>query len=183
MKPEDIERFPAQKMVLRDGRIVTLRGLRPDDGEALARFYEAIPREDMRFYSPHPLDREHALRNAAKAHSPTEVVLVLETPEGEIGGYAWYRWHDEGAERSTFGICVARPYQGVGAGRALMQRLLEIAHHIGPPVIGLTVQLANERALRLYREMGFEVVRQQVRDARAFGFDPEPEYYMELRVR
>jgi len=64
-----------------------------------------------------------------------------------------------------------------------MARLLEIAQQVGPPVMGLTVQLANERALRLYRGMGFEVVREQMSDSSAYGFDPEPEYYMERLVR
>ncbi|NCO35399.1 MAG: GNAT family N-acetyltransferase [Armatimonadetes bacterium] len=196
MKPEDIQRFPPVHAELKGERLATIRALSLDDGEGLARFYAVIPREDIRFYRPHPLDREHALTNAAKAHSPTEVVLVLEAAEGDIGctvpvrirrtrigGYAWYRWKEETSERSGFGICIARSHQDVGAGRALMARLLEIAQQVGPPVMGLTVQLANERALRLYRGMGFEVVREQMSDSSAYGFDPEPEYYMERLVR
>jgi ribosomal protein S18 acetylase RimI-like enzyme len=183
MCPEDIERFPAIATRLKDDTEVTVRPLSPDDGEALAEFYAGVPREDIRFYCPHSLDREHALANAAKAHSPVEVVLVLETPDREIGGYAWYRWKDETGERSGFGICIARRCQGQGAGNALMTRLLEIAQEIGPAAMGLTVQLANARAVALYRQMGFQVVREQIRGPHLFGFDPEPEYYMERRVR
>ena len=118
----------------------------------------------------------------------------METPEGEIGGYAWYRWNDDAApadaqtparaEKSVFGICVRTDHQGRGAGRALLTRLSEIAKTVGPSVMSLTVQKANERAFGLYRKFGFEVVREQMlaRDPDG-GFDSEPEYYMERRVQ
>ncbi|MBI3922956.1 MAG: hypothetical protein HY318_16160, partial [Armatimonadetes bacterium] len=79
MKPTDIERFPAKDLRLKNGDPATLRLLSPEDGEALTEFYEGVPREDIRFYCPHRLDRDQALANAARAYSPMEVVLVLET--------------------------------------------------------------------------------------------------------
>ena len=59
-----------------------------------------------------------------------------------------------------------------------MRRLLEIAQTVGPLVISLTVQKANPRAIRLYRTMGFRLVREQTRPASNW-FPAEPEYYME----
>ena len=101
-----------------------------------------------------------------------------------MAGYAWCRWGEEQAKRSTFGICIGRACQGLGAGRALMARLLEIAAVVGPPVMCLTVQLANPRAVALYQSMGFGVVREQTRgEMDGHGFPPEPEYYMEKPVR
>ncbi len=176
----DAKKFPPRQVNLKDGRKVRLRFLRTDDGERLADFYARVPREARRFYWPHPLDREHALANAAKAESPLQVVLVMETPDGEIGGYAWYRWKEADAESSTFGICVRPDCQGCGAGRALMQRLLYIADRHGPPVMKLTCQHANARAVELYRRMGFRVVREGMRGECA-GFPPEPQYWMERR--
>ncbi len=86
------------------------------------------------------------------------------------------------AERSTFGICISRDCQGSGAGRALMTRLLDIAREVGPPIMTLTVQHANPRAVALYRAMGFTPVREQLREVK-FGFPEEPEYCMERPVR
>lgn len=183
MKPVDIQRFPPKELRLKNDDRATLRLLSPKDGGALAEFYKGVPLEDIRFYCPHRLDREQALANAAKAHSPMEVVLVVETMSREIGGYAWYRWREEKSDLSTFGICVSRAWQGRGVGEVLMTRLLEIAREVGPPTMSLTVQLANERAVRLYRKMGFIVVREQMRGKHLHGFAPEPEYYMERRVR
>lgn len=182
MTPEDQEKYPPAQVTLKSGVEVTLRPLAVDDAEKLGDFYEQVPREDFRFYLPHPLDREHARQNAAKALSPVEVVLVLETPAGEIGGYAWYRWHDETDEKSGFGICVRRDLQGAGEG--LMSRLFEIAKEIGPPIMMLTVHAANKRALGLYRKMGFEVVGEGTFAARpALGFAAEPQYHMERNAR
>jgi hypothetical protein len=124
MTPGDRNRFPPAQAVLKDGRTVTLRFLLPGDGPRLGDFYESLDENARRFYAPHPLDREHALANAARADSPTEAVLVLETAGGGIGGYAWYRWHEAAAPASGFGICLAVAYQSCGAGRALMTRLL-----------------------------------------------------------
>jgi ribosomal protein S18 acetylase RimI-like enzyme len=176
MKLDDQRKFPPQAVTLRDGAKAVVRPLTEADGGALADFYEGIPAEDGYFYQPHPLTRENALNNASRASSPTEVVLVLETPAGGIGGYAWYRW-GEGSALSCFGICVARAFQGTGAGQQLMVRLQEIARTVGPEVMMLTVQKKNPKAVQLYTKMGFQIVREQIRA------DGEPEYYMERRVR
>jgi len=183
MRPEDQPRFPRLEAVLQDGRVVTLRFLREADAGALGDFYESVPREDFRFYLPHALSREEAAAEAARADDPCFVCLVAETDRGALAGYAWYRW-EPGADKSGFGICIRRGWQSAALGGALMTRLLDIAAEVGPPVMRLTVQLANTRAVALYRRMGFEVVREQTRQANPeFGFDEEPEYYMERRVR
>jgi ribosomal protein S18 acetylase RimI-like enzyme len=179
MTPEDGQRFPPVPVILKNGKPAVIRPLEAGDAESLAAFYAAIPRKDIRFYNPHPLTRDMALKNAAAALSPCEVVLVLAV-EGGIGGYAWYRWNIN-APSSGFGICIHMDFQDSGAGRKLMTRLLEIARTVGPPVMHLTVQKANARAFALYSSMGFKVVREQMVGARA-EFAAEPEYYMEWKA-
>lgn len=184
MKQEDAQKFPPVKVQLRDGGAAIVRPLRVEDAEALGDFYEATPREDFRFYCPHELSRAKARQIAAGAMDPGAVVLVLEAPGGAIGGYAWYRWQPPDAPTSTFGILIARPFQGRSAGKALMTRLLEIAKEVGPPTIALTVQQANPKAVALYRQMGFAVVREQMRPASPqWELVSEPEYHMERRAR
>jgi len=173
MTPADQQRFPQFAITLRNGTPAVIRPLAKTDGPALAEFYAGIPPADVFFYCPHPLTTENAFKNAAQAASPTEVVLVLETPGGDIGGYAWYRW-TAGVAASTFGICVARSWQGAGAGQQLISRLQEIARTVGPPVMSLTVQKNNPKGVELYAKMGFRIIREQLRVT-----DGEPEYYME----
>lgn len=171
-------------VVLKDGRPVTLRWLRTDDGERLAELYAAVTAADRRFYCPHPLDRAHALKNAALADDPCQIVLAAETPAGEFAGYAWVRWKDAAAYQGNFGICVRPDYQGNGTGRALMTRLFEVVREAGPPVVRLTVQQANARGVALYRKMGFRIVEERQRHAiPALGLPSEPEYVMERASR
>jgi len=166
-------------ITLRNGVQVTIRPFAREDGPALADFYEAIPPEDRHWYAPHPLTREKAMALAAGAGGPGSrlVCVVLETADKQIAGEAWFRWKKADSARSTFGICIRPDLQGAGAGRALMQRLLDIGAESGPPLMSLTVQKSNPRAVALYTKMGFEIVREQVRS------DGEPEYYMERRMR
>jgi ribosomal protein S18 acetylase RimI-like enzyme len=175
--------LPPAETTLKDGRSVILRLLAPGDGAALGDFYDAMPRATWRFYCPPRLTRADAMQKAALANSPTEVCLVSEDPDsGEIAGYAWYRWKDTASEKSVFGICLREGYRGAGLGQALMACLLQIAESVGPPVMELTVQLANPGAIALYRKMGFEVVAEQMRP-RVGDFPAEPEYAMERPVR
>jgi len=183
MTPKTQALYPPIIVTLKDGNPALIRPLSTTDAEAMVTFYAGIPRGDQRHYYPHPLDREHALQNAARAESPHEVVLVLDV-DGVISGYAWYRWDNDDAEKSDFGICIARPYQELGVGKLLMTRLLEIAKVIGPSIMCLTVQHANVRAVKLYTKMGFQPIREQwlERDPSS-EFPSEMEYYMEQRVR
>ena len=176
MTPAEQSLFPPLTVSCKDGRRVTIRPLQPTDGPALGDFYESIPKSDIFFYCPHPLTRERALQNAAQALSPTEVVLVIESGNGVIGGYAWYRW-SLGSPASAFGICLAPAFKGQGLGEALIRRLKETAQKVGPDTIELTVQKKNTGAVALYRKMGFEIVREQLRQP-----DNEPEYFMALKI-
>jgi ribosomal protein S18 acetylase RimI-like enzyme len=183
MLVEDQPRFPPATATLKDERTFVLRLLESGDAEALGDFYDAMPRETWRFYCPPRLTRQDAARRAGWADSPTFVCVVAEDEAtGAIAGYNWYQWKGDMSQTSTFGICVREEARGIGLGRALMARLLEISRAIGPPVMSLTVQLANPCAIALYQKMGFQIVRQQMRD-RVGDFPAEAEYYMEQDVR
>ena len=174
--------FPPVETTLKDGRTIILRLITPEDGEAVGDFYDSLPRATWRFYCPPRLTRADAAEKAALAASPTEVCLVSEDPaNGEIAGYAWYRWKDDTSRTSVFGICLREGYRGARLGQALMTRLLEIAESVGPPVMELTVQLSNPRAVALYTKMGFRIVAEQMRP-RVGDFPAEPEYAMERAV-
>ncbi len=184
MHSELTAKFPAMPAGLKDGRAITLRLLQPDDGARLAELYAAVPAADRRFYCPHPLDREHAFRNAARADDPCQIVVVAVSREGAIAGYAWVRWKDTRAGTGNFGICVRPDYQGGGAGRALMERLFAMVREAGPPLVRLTVQRANARGVALYQRMGFRIVEERRRHAiPALGLPAEPEYVMERASR
>ncbi len=55
-------------------------------------------------------------------------------------------------------LAVAGPHRGKGVGRALLLALLEWASALRATVIRLEVRTSNERAIRLYEELGFRAV-------------------------
>ena len=127
-----------------------------------------------------PGSDEHFRKTAARQGQPVEggggelrLVLVetrTEEYEGriysweEIYGEGWYTWKESNTTArpkaghstsesvaSTFGLCVNTDFQGTGAGRALISRVLDVAEQTGygPPIMSLTVQDINKRAWEL----------------------------------
>jgi ribosomal protein S18 acetylase RimI-like enzyme len=182
MRESDQVLFPAVSVTLVDGRAVQLRFLASTDTEAFAEFYASIERAAYRFYCPHPLTRENAEKRTEAALSPSVVGLVAVDDAQHIVAYASFQWDASDDNPSYFGICIAKHYRGCGLGEILMRRIAEIAGTVGPPLMSLTVQKANPRAVALYRKMGFEIVHEQMR-AHVDEFPPEPEFYMERSVR
>ena len=183
MNPEQMHFAPPKSAVMRDGRVLTQRLITDHDTEALADFYASVPRDDSRFYMrPSMLNAERAQADTSECSHPNVVAIVLENDQKQIVGFSWYRWENQDSPTSTFGICIRRGYQGIGAGEAQLRRILEIAENVGPDMMCLTVQKANTRAQRLYMKCGFEIIREQMIGERD-GFDAEPEFYMEQRIR
>ncbi len=59
-------------------------------------------------------------------------------------------------------LAVGRPDRGAGLGRAVLIEACHRLRRIGVRVIGLGVEAENERALGLYRSVGFDVAREWV---------------------
>ena len=59
--------------------------------------------------------------------------------------------------RATFGIALFQKYTGMGIGKILIRRLCEIAKEHGFEQMELQVNANNERAVRLYKEVGFQI--------------------------
>lgn len=180
MTPELAAKFPSLAVTLKNNVRAHVRPLRADDGDALAEMYSAITWGEFRFFCPYPLGRATALKHASEANDAERITVVAEGDDKRIGGYAWVQRVPATAPQGTFGICVRGQYQGIGTGAALMARLFEITKGAGMSKIDLTVQLGNPRAVALYKKMGFQVVREQMRGSSpAYGLVAEPEYYME----
>jgi ribosomal protein S18 acetylase RimI-like enzyme len=89
-----------------------------------------------------------------------ENVLVAEV-DGRVGGYGKIE-HPTELPASTHvwhltGLAVDPRHEGRGAGRALMEALIELARERGGRRMTLRVFAPNERARRLYEHLGFEV--------------------------
>lgn len=75
----------------------------------------------------------------------------------EIIGYAGLWILFERAEITT--IAITTKYQGKKYGETLLRFLIEEAIKKGADICSLEVRVSNERAINLYRKLGFEVLR------------------------
>ncbi len=80
--------------------------------------------------------------------------------DGEVVGYAVMMLAAD--EAHVLNIAIARPWQGRGLGRRLMQHLIGLARGYGAREIFLEVRPSNTVARRLYHDMGFnEIARRR----------------------
>jgi ribosomal protein S18 acetylase RimI-like enzyme len=133
---------------------VSVRPARDDDDAALL----AVDRATWsRYSSPSPRPPDGPFFNE---RTVPENVLVAELDE-HIVGYgkienptplpaSAHVWH-------VTGLAVDPLFEGRGAGRALMEALIELARERGGRRITLRVFAPNERAQRLYERLGFQI--------------------------
>lgn len=92
-----------------------------------------------------------------KEDSAREIELIAEI-DGTIAGTACvnsYRVAEKTRHRATFGISIDRAFWGIGIGRALTEACIECAKSVGYTQMELGVIAGNERAIGLYRSVGF----------------------------
>nr|WP_294466165.1 GNAT family protein [uncultured Sellimonas sp.] len=59
--------------------------------------------------------------------------------------------------RASMGIALYQKYTGMGIGRAMIEKLLEIARETGYEQMELEVVADNKRAVHLYESIGFQI--------------------------
>jgi len=98
--------------------------------------------------------RQELERNVAARY------LVAET-DGAVTGYAgaWIILD----ESHITNIAVAEPFRGQGIGKKLTQALLQYLSNLGACYATLEVRVSNERALNLYKSLGFVSVGKRKR--------------------
>jgi len=83
--------------------------------------------------------------------------LVAEVGGRVVGGAnpARGRWR-KNAHTAEFGIAITREFRGLGIGEALLTAGLDWARSVDVRKVWLGVFATNDRAIRLYRRLGFE---------------------------
>ncbi|BDG59220.1 GNAT family N-acetyltransferase [Caldinitratiruptor microaerophilus] len=106
--------------------------------------------------------RRQALREAAR--DPAQRVLVADDGVRPVG-FIWLVLEIDGAGRrrgEVAALYVDPRLRGRGVGRQLMEEGEEVLRGWGCHSAHLMVTVANEAAVRLYRDLGYEVVRYQM---------------------
>jgi ribosomal-protein-alanine N-acetyltransferase len=129
------------------------RRLAPDLLDPLRAFFAALAQgPDLAFFHPHPLTDEVAQRICT--YSGDDLYYAA-CAGGSIVGYGILRGWDEGFDIPSLGIAIAPAARGQGLARPFMLFLHAAAKMRGARKIRLTVYNSNERAVELYRRLGY----------------------------
>ncbi|MGI6126942.1 MAG: GNAT family N-acetyltransferase [Planifilum sp.] len=148
---------------LPDGRRLILRRAVPEDAEETIAFVQKIIGEsDYLMLEPgefRPSLGEQRELLERYARSDGHLYLIAEV-DGEIVGILHFQpgKRNRNAHAGEFGMSVRKKFWGMSIGRLLLQFLLQWARQTGKiRKINLRVRVDNDRAIRLYRSLGFQV--------------------------
>ena len=122
-----------------------------------------------------PEQEAEFLKEKADSSNATELIALV---DGKIAGTAGIEPVGEKYKvkhRAEFGISVLKEYWGQGIGRALTKACIQCAQDAGYDQLELTVVAENDRALALYRSLGFVEFGRNPR-----GFNSRVTGYQEL---
>ena len=130
------------------------RPVRPDDRALFCRMWPRLSRDTVyrRFHAPvRTLSADAVDRLVTVDHDAREAVVGV--VGGEVVGVARYDRSPADPASAEFAIVVEDAWQGMGVGRQLLVRLIDLARDRGVAVLTATVQPDNERVLGLIRRL------------------------------
>jgi ribosomal protein S18 acetylase RimI-like enzyme len=142
----------SQRLVARDGLVLTARRLTRDDAAALQRFSGELSAASRGRFLPHGYD--HATVAGVLSRSEAGDDLVLGAFDGERMAAYFFLWYFT-QRVPLLGIGMLDDYQGRGLGRQMMQLLIDAAKTNGNEGIELTTMQDNHNAFALYQQVGF----------------------------
>lgn len=162
-----IRPYPAQYVrdwIIKDGRHVTIRPIRPEDEPLIERFHQELSERSVYlryFHIMHVSQRvaHERLTRICFTDYDREMALVVDywDPQAEehrmLGVGRWSRLHD--SRHAEFSMLIHDEDQRLGIGTELLQRLLESAQQEGVQRISAEILNENEGMQRVCRKVGF----------------------------
>jgi GNAT superfamily N-acetyltransferase len=142
---------------LRGGRVAVLRALEPDDRDRLLEAFDRLsPASRYRrfFRSMDKMSEADLDYLTAVDHHDHEAILALDPDRDVALGVARYIRAEGDSRRAEAAVAVADDWQGVGLGRALLERLSERAREEGVERFTALVQADNRRAIEALAALG-----------------------------
>lgn len=142
---------------LRDGGTVLIRRATPEDAEVHVANFGTIAAERV-FLMTETLTRpiDEVRRQFREADPRAALWLVAEVDGRVVGGadFRRGRWA-KNAHTATLGMGLPPEMRGRGIGEALLRQGIEWARSVGIRKLKLGVFASNDRAVALYRKLGF----------------------------
>ena len=148
-------------ITLKDGRTCTLRNGTERDGQALLDIY-LLTHEQTDYLLSYPDETSFTAEQEAeylkqKTDSVNEIEILAEL-EGTVvasAGIACVGPKEKTRHQASFGISVDKAHWGLGIGRALTEACIACARAAGYTQLELEAVADNNKALSLYRSLGF----------------------------
>ena len=150
-----------QKIQLKNGKEALIRNGDEADGETVFDVFNRTHEETdylLSYPEENSLDPEQEaqfLKEKTISSNETELVAVI---DGRIAGTAGIEAVGNKYKlkhRAEFGISMLKEYWGLGLGKALTMACIQCARDAGYDQLELNVVAENERALSMYRALGF----------------------------
>ena len=155
--------FPAKEIRLKDGRTAILRSPLPSDAEAALEYMKITAGETPYLLrTPEEIrltvaDEEKFLSRFPDNPNSTMILCFV---EGKLAGNCQIdrRTKLKNRHRASVAIALRKEFWNLGIGTALFEEMLAIAESWGVLQVELEVIEGNDRAMALYRKMGFDTV-------------------------
>lgn len=146
-----------REVTLKDGTAVLLRPEQPQDLEPAWDMFSSLSRETLEFL-PIPIPRER-VEGWFKDIDYSKSLPILGFVGDRLIASANLSFNQTPVfqHRAEFGITVHDDYQNQGLGTILTKYMIDIARSLGLMKIDLMVVAHNERAINVYKKLGFEV--------------------------
>jgi acetyltransferase len=152
--PRELE----QTAVLRDGREIRLRPIRPEDAPTLQQLFHSLTPEDRRkrlFSSMRELPDELAARLTQIDYDREMVLVALDPDDPDLFWGGARIAADADNRRAEYSVTIRSDKQGLGLGRICFERVLDYARSRGIEEVWGTVLAENEDMLGLAERLGF----------------------------
>ena len=170
-----------QTILLKNGKEALIRNGDESDGPAVYEVFNLTHAETdylLSYPDENSFDPEQEAQFLKeKTESPNEAELIA-IVDGKVAGTAGIEAVGKKYKvkhRAEFGISVLKAYWGLGLGKALTEACIQCAKEAGYDQMELNVVAENDRALSLYRGLGFEEFGRNPR-----GFHSRSSGYQEL---
>ncbi|EAT13362.1 GNAT family N-acetyltransferase [Bermanella marisrubri] len=142
------------------GESIELRPIRGEDEPALKAFHDELSAESLRyrFFTSRRNFRHRELAQFAQIDYQQEMAFVAMDKDDQMLGVV-RTWTDADQIQSEFSVMVSDAAQGLGIGRALMDKMIDYCREQGAVEMMGMVLSDNGPMLRLADKLGFKVLR------------------------
>ena len=171
----------SRKVILKNGKEAWLKNGDASDGSAVLENFNATHAETdylLSYPDENSFDPEREaqyLEEKTKSANEIEIIAIVDGKVAGTAGIEAVGTKYKVRHRAEFGIGILREYWGLGLGRALTTACIQCAKDAGYLQLELNVVAENERAVALYRDLGFEEFGRN-----PFGFNSRTNGFQEL---